>query len=447
MAERTFGLETEYAFTALDRRGHPLPRATVVGQFMEYIYAHEPNLPDNAAGGVFLRSGGRLYRDSGNHPELTTPEVVNPWDVCRYLRAGDRILNGHAQRFAAQDASVGQILLGRSNVSYGGAMTTWACHESYGHRANLATLPVQLIPFLVSRVIFTGAGGFDNRLPGAMFLLSPRVAHLHEVTSGESQANRGIYHTKDEPLAAGHHRLHILCGESNCSDTSNWLKTGVTAIVVALIEAGTDVGHAIRLCDPLDAMRTIAADIHCRAEIPALDGARWTAIKIQRHYLGRAERNLDARWMPAWAWQVCRRWREVLDQLEHGPERVAKSLDWGIKLAVYRQFAAREGLDWEKVTVWSGVLEELCEALVHGGRINRLQMAAPHGLPRSLFVSHGPAGDEFALLTGMLERHGLGWDGLDHFLNLREKLFELDTRYSQVGPAGLFASLDGAGVL
>ena len=44
----------------------------------------------------------------------------------------------------------------------------------------------QLIPHLVSRVIYAGAGGFDSTSSGLTFLLSPRVAHIFRVSSDQS---------------------------------------------------------------------------------------------------------------------------------------------------------------------------------------------------------------------------------------------------------------------
>jgi len=55
---------------------------------------------------------------------------------------------------------------------------------------------------------------------GLRFTLSPRVRFLEREVSNNSTRDRGIFHTKDETLAAdGYHRLHIICGESLCSET------------------------------------------------------------------------------------------------------------------------------------------------------------------------------------------------------------------------------------
>ena len=79
-----------------------------------------------------------------------------------------------------------EAALFRSNVDYGGAPTTWGCHESYLHTSDPRSLPQSLNPHLVSRIIYCGAGGFDATSPGLDFLLSPRVPFLYHVTSAES---------------------------------------------------------------------------------------------------------------------------------------------------------------------------------------------------------------------------------------------------------------------
>ena len=54
-----------------------------------------------------------------------------------------------------------QVNLLRCNVDYSGVPSTWGCHESYMHRvANPVAVPPQIVPHLVSRIIYTGAGGF-----------------------------------------------------------------------------------------------------------------------------------------------------------------------------------------------------------------------------------------------------------------------------------------------
>src|SRR5262249_43606755 len=220
------------------------------------------------------------------------------------------------------------LALFRGNVDYSGSGSTWGSHESYLVASPPGTLARQLIPHLVSRLVYTGAGGFKNLSPGLEFTLSPRVAHLGKVRSSDSTANRGIFHEKDEDLCGGrHHRLHLICGESLCSELALWLRMGVTALVVALCEAGLADGEVVELRSPLEAMQRFAGDPTCTATAESVTGVRLTAIAIQRHYLARVEAHVGDAFMPPWAGEGCRRWRAVLGGLEQGWEPAAPTLD------------------------------------------------------------------------------------------------------------------------
>ena len=166
MAQRMFGLETEYALAGLDARGARVDQGRVLSAFMELARKNLAHLPDRNSHGLFLENGSRFYVDHGGHPELAICEVVDPWDACRYILAGDRILAKLA------------------------GPTTWGCHENYAHQADPQHLPKELVPHLVSRIIYTGAGGFNNRSPGVEFMLSPRAAHPPSPPSFSAPAAR-----------------------------------------------------------------------------------------------------------------------------------------------------------------------------------------------------------------------------------------------------------------
>ena len=116
-------------------RGVRVDQGSALSRFMELARENLPYLPDRGSSGVFLQNGSRLYLDCGGHPELASPELANPWDACRYALAGDRILAMIADRLAAGERAVEQVVLTRGNVCYSPASrSTWGSHESYGHR-------------------------------------------------------------------------------------------------------------------------------------------------------------------------------------------------------------------------------------------------------------------------------------------------------------------------
>jgi proteasome accessory factor A len=441
MAERLLGVETEYALTGFDASGKLLDREFVLRQLMRTARDRYAHLSDTTGRGVFLANGARFYIDVPDHPEFTTPECPNPWDVVRYIQAGERILAGLATDLRGR--RIAEVVILRSNVDYSGTGSTWGTHESFQHRSSPRALPSQIIPHLVSRVIYTGAGGFNSRfLRGIEFTLSPRVPHLETEISEQSMHSRGIFHTKDESLSSeGYHRLHILCGESVCSEIAAWLKVGTTAIVVALIEAGLRPGDAVHLRSPLAAMRCFASDPTCRAAAPSTTGTTLTALEIQRHYLEMAETHLQAASMPPWAGLVCREWRAMLCALEAAPDSVATTLDWAIKLALFKQRSRQRGITWEELPHWNHVVTKLSEALDRAGWKDERPSVDV------ILDERGPVADEVRRLTPYLSAHRLRWDALRAFIELRQELFEIDTRFGQLGDTGIFTGLERAGVL
>jgi len=445
VSERPFGLETEFAFAAFGHRGVRLVQNRVLSQLMELAQRQHAWLPGKGGSGIWLANGSRLYIDC-HKPELATPECTTPWEVCRYVRAGERLLAGLADEMCQRHSEIQQILLSAVNVSYGSASTTWASHESYGHRGDPSAFPAQFIPHFVSRLIYTGAGGFDNLSAGLEFLLSPRVVHLKRSQSPHSTTDRGIFHTKDESLSsAGWSRLHVLCGESLCSDTGLWLRVGTTAILVALCEAGLKPAAGVELSQPLAAMRTFAADVQLTATVPTSSGRQVSAVDIQRHLLDQARAHQSDHFMPEWAPEVCRRWGEMLDRLEQGAAAVERTLDWAIKQSLFRQHARRRGISWDSLPTWNHVLNMLYAVLLHTTNEND-DGPRPILTPETV-TSRGPVAEKLEELAPVLNRHGLDRNDLSAVLMLHDELHEIDTRFAQCNGPGIFSSLESAGVL
>src|SRR5579862_6532101 len=431
------GIETEYGFAAFDAAGGRLEHAA--GELLDAMRVRWPHL--RGAGGIFLSNGARFYLDQGK-PEFCTPECTDPWEVVRYVRAGEHMLESTAAALTGPGGRIAEILLQRCNVDYGGLQTSWGCHESYLYRrVSPAEMAPQLLPHLASRVIYTGAGGFNSRAPHLLqFTLSPRAWHLECDVSGQSTRERGLFHTKDEPLAKDVHRLHLICGESNCSDTSLWLKVGTTMLVVALIDAGLRPGDTMQLPSPLAAMRQFATDPTCRSTVSTTGGLAVSALEIQHQYLECVEAHLEDGILPEWASAVCARWRSVLEQLRTGPEAVATTLDWGIKYALYAAHARRRDLDWSLIPLWNAVMEELAAAWVRGKRSDPMTYEA-------VCDPTSPVAKVVRRLAPMLRDHGLTWDRCKAFLALRHEFREVDARFGQLNGTSIFGALNRSGVL
>jgi proteasome accessory factor A len=440
VAERLFGLETEYAIVPApgqERQKTPDERVELLRTRARALL---PGLSDPGSSGVFLANGSRFYVDCGHHPEWTTPEVANPWDAVRYILAGERWLTR-----LCDDRSDGggpaPFTLFKTNVDYTSGVS-WGCHESVLYRlSGSGALAGSLMPLLVTRIIFTGAGGFHAFSPGIEFVLSPRAMFLNRESSPESTCNRGIAHEKQEHLCShGFRRWHLVCGESLNSEIAMWLKSATLVLAVSLVEHA-DIGASVRLASPVEALHALTRDPSCRVPLALAGGGEMTALEIQRYYLEQAERRIGAEFMPPWTATACAHWRAMLDRLESAPGSVATTLDWAIKRSIFGRILARRNYSWDLVRRWNEVLAALRE------RVRALPAARDMKRLEDLMAPPEEVRACQADLGAMLDEHGLEWAGLEDFARVRRELFEADARFNALGPDGLFAQLDRDGVL
>jgi Pup-ligase protein len=434
------GGETEYAIAARGPTGDPLPQPSLLASFMAFA-RERLRYTSTAENGRFLANGGKIYLDAGLHVEAATPECGSPYDVVRYLRANDEIIRRLCSDLLASSDGLTSVFCARGSVDYCDR-TIWASHESYLHRTDPRRLPAALIPFLASRVVLSGAGGWDMRCIGLQFTLSPRAPAICELSGTDTQRLRPLFHTKNETLSStGTHRLHVCCSETLCSDMATALRFGSTALVLAIIDAGAEPGTCVRLKAPLYALHRYALDPTCRTMADLVDGRRVSAIQIQRAYLAAVEARLGAAGLPDWAPAICALWRTALDDLDGSQVSAGVTLDWAIKRKVYTHRLRQYGLEWSSLHIWNAAIRQLRRAwaVAHDGE-ESFDLEMMLGTPAVV----AKAGAE---VSPMLERHGFRWDQLADFAKLRTELLEIDTRFSDLSEHGVFRSLDAAGVL
>ena len=191
---------------------------------------------------VFLENGARFYQDIGCHPEYATPECDNVLELLTHDKAGERIIERlavTAERKMRVDGFYGKISVFKNNTDTPG--NTYGCHENYlmDRRVSFRQLAAQLIPFFVTRQVFTGAGKFKPADRGGVrYEITQRAQYIREEISIATTTARGIINTRDEPHAdrEKYRRLHVIVGDSNMSEFATFLKVGTTAIVLRMIE-------------------------------------------------------------------------------------------------------------------------------------------------------------------------------------------------------------------
>lgn len=435
------GGETEYAVSARDKlTGEVVDQSVLLDSLLEHS-KRRLGYTSKSKRGRFLSNGGLLYLDAGLHIEWATPECTSPFDVVRYLKAGDRIVHDMATSFKDEwrVPPIADVFCSRVNVDYL-SRTLWAAHESYMHDVPPEQLPAELIPFLASRV-FLGAGGWDCTSPGLRFTRSPRAHFMTALSDHDSQYVRPLFHTKNEALSrTGSHRLHVACSETLCSETANVLRFGTTALVLALLKHGVRPGADVSLQSPIRAIQHFAVNVHWRAATTTCPRRWLTAIDIQRHYLEAVESRLNRLSFPPWAERVCTMWRAVLDELDQDPEGAATSLDWAIKRRLFQRQLQRHGIAWSSLPHWNRVVERLAIAW------SRKRVPGPFEI-RLAIDRHAHLANELARLTPFLERHHLRWEQLANFDAARKEAFELDARFGALGDRGVFNALSTSGAV
>jgi len=395
MRKRVFGIETEFGCFVRDNSVGPPEK--VVQAVKDYAfqkkrigaldmharnYAFEP-----ARSGGFLVNGGRLYIDAvGDHEEYATPECASIFDIVAHDRAGQRILQTILNEMGLAD----RVSFHNNSIDHFGGHT-FGCHENY-----LVSLTSDffheavtfLMPFLVTRQIFAGAGRVgghrlnrhdlrnnimslsDNEADylwihdfygveldnSVRYQLSQRADHIVKAVSGKVRFNRAIinprwdsYYTYD-----GQHRLHLLFGESNMSEYALALKVGTTCLVLDLVEM-RQVPPSVRIADPVRTLKEISRDQTLRWIVKRADGTTIPAIDLQRIYLEAAKRHLSPS-DPETEW-ILREWESVLDGLEKDPFSMSDRLDWVAKRRLIEIYMEAEGVGWDADVLHSLDLE------------------------------------------------------------------------------------------
>ncbi|WGW13633.1 depupylase/deamidase Dop [Saxibacter everestensis] len=307
----------------------------------EMAQADEPHLVN-----VVLPNGARLYVDHA-HPEYSSPEVTNPLDAVRWDKAGEMVMLAAVRQLAGETHSP-PVNLYKNNVD--GKGSSYGTHENYlmPRSTPFGRIVEGVIPFFVSRQIFTGAGrlGIGQRSERSGFQISQRTDYFETEVGLETTLKRPIVNTRDEPHAVPdrYRRLHVIIGDANQSETATFLKMGATSLVLGLIENGRSPD--IELEDPIQALYDIGHDTSCTVKVPLVGGQRLSAVELQRRYLDAAESWVGSDTDPQTA-RVLELWADVLDRLEDDPLGCSDILDWVAKLKLLQGFQERERLGWD----------------------------------------------------------------------------------------------------
>src|SRR5665213_1463305 len=228
------------------------------------------------------------------------------------------------------------------------AGNSYGCHENYltGRDDVLSHYAKVLIPFLVSRQIYAGAGKVLQTARGPLFCISQRADHMWEDFSSATTRSRPIINTRDEPHADAERfrRLHVIVGDSNMSEYATFLKVGVTAIMLRMLEDPSVVLRDMTLEDPIRAIRDISHDITCTQTVALQTGREASAVDIQNEYLTRALRYAESQGLPDQEMRALEMWQHCMTAIEKDPLSLDRECDWVIKHHLVESVRARHQL-------------------------------------------------------------------------------------------------------
>lgn len=379
MRQRVIGLETEYGIHCTVDGQRRLPTEEVARRLFHHVVSW------GRSSNVFLENGARLYLDVGSHPEYATPECSSALEAVVHERAGDRILDDlrrRTQETLLEEGIDAKVRVFRNNTDFSG--NSYGSHENYlvERVGEFQPIADALLPFLVTRQIFAGAGKVLQTARGAAYVLSQRAEHIWEGVSSATTRSRPVINSRDEPHADAERfrRLHIIVGDSNMSDFTTWLRIATCDLVIRLVEEGGAL-DVVPLDSPTRAIREVSRDLSGRGQVRLADGADVAALDIQMRYLEAVEEFIRARHGDdVAAFEVLSEWRRVLEALERDPMELARELDWVAKLQLIEAYRGRHRVELDDPSVamldlaYHDLSPEtgLHHRLERGGRVIRL---------------------------------------------------------------------------
>ncbi len=343
MQRRIFGIENEYGVTCTLRGQRRLSPDEVARYLFRRVVSW------GRSSNVFLANGARLYLDVGSHPEYATPECDSVRELVVHDKAGERILESllnNAEQRLDDEGVHGDVYLFKNNTDSAG--NSYGCHENYctSRRDDFASYAEVLIPFLVSRQIYAGAGKVLQTARGSMYCVSQRAEHIWEGVSSATTRSRPIINTRDEPHADAerYRRLHVIVGDSNMSEYTNYLKVGACSLMLRMLEEPQVVLRDMTLENPIRAIREISHDMTCRRRVRLANGREVSALDIQSEYLNRALRFAEHHDLDAEEKMALDMWEHCLTAIEDDPLTLDKELDWVIKYKLIEAYRERHDL-------------------------------------------------------------------------------------------------------
>ena len=407
---RIFGIETEYGVSVTGS-----DRPCDAGQTAMMMF--QPIVAEARSTNTYIENGSRLYLDVGSHPEYATAEARDPMDALALDAAGELVMRDLAldaqRRLRSIQGAGSTVHVFKNNVDSAGH--SFGCHENYLVRrfVPLKTIEQELLPFLITRQLFTGAG----RMGEQGFQITQRADFLDEAVSSATTRSRPMVNTRDEPHADpdSFRRLHVIIGDSNRSQWSTWMKLAVTHLVLCAIEDAFRHGvpsgfEQYAFADPAAANRTVSRFLdNPRAELTLESGESVSALGLQRRYYAAVKAFIEthgdalASSLPATTIDtIMGEWSRVLDALERGAyDALADRVDWAAKKRLFDALKRRRpDVTFAQMEQLELDYHDIANGRLYGSLVARNQMRELLTGDNVEYAVHNPPTDTRAALRG-----------------------------------------------
>lgn len=295
----------------------------------------------------FLRNGSRIYICTGGHLEIATPECRNAFEVLKYDKAAELYM-----QIGVEKANEKYMEKRKQRVNCSSYIQCWKAnveidkrysrgtHESYiVERKKYVGKENLLIPFLVLRKIFFGAGGYVADKERIKYVVSPKAMVSKRVLT-ESPSQWPILSLRDEPLSTKDtYRVHVTSGEGVRSEVTRLLNNAITSYVIDAIESGK-ITHVEDIRNPLQTFKDISENIRGDWRIRLMNGRTQSVTDyIMSYYIAAIEALFEEREVSYWDKYCLDTFKRICAKFDQGlleDPYVLRRIEWVMKLWVIK---------------------------------------------------------------------------------------------------------------
>lgn len=252
----------------------PPVSAPISAEREEHVFFYERTWREG--GNHLLPMGARFYDDG--QAEFSTPLCRDPVMTVTWSRAGYRWIDNLRKKY--KEVLDKEYKIYRNNVAlqfteddrpavFRRHRVSYACHENY---TVSRSVPFRILislfgSWFVLRTPVIGAGkvGADEGASWIDFQMSQRADFFDCLYGPQTTSNRPIYNTRDTPYADEvlYRRMHVITGDSNMCELAEYLKLGLTSILVMMVEDGR-MDNRFELLDPVGSFGKVSRDLEFR---------------------------------------------------------------------------------------------------------------------------------------------------------------------------------------